>query len=97
MELVCFCVSQLQKIFDYVNNHPELNADLQFGTLQDYFQSVRNDLESSGAGKSAEAALKTIGGDFFTYADRDEHYWSGYYTSRPFHKNMDRVLAGYVR
>ena len=31
-----------QTIFDYVNSHPELNAEMAFGTLQDYFDSVRN-------------------------------------------------------
>ena len=31
-----------QAIFDYVNAHPELNAEMSFGTLQDYFDSVRN-------------------------------------------------------
>jgi len=33
-----------EKIFDYVNSEPELNAHLQFGTLTEYFQALKQDL-----------------------------------------------------
>jgi len=69
-----------QKIMDYLNDNVP-GVQIQFGTLSDYFHAVR--------GKFKPPVLK---GSFFTYADRDEDYWSGYFTSRVFDKALDRKL-----
>lgn len=67
-----------QKLFNYMNDNQHLNVEIQFGTLSDYFEAVRE--------KRNLNEFATLSGDFFTYSDRDDHYWSGYYTSRYTHR-----------
>jgi hypothetical protein len=69
-----------QRMFDYLNKNVP-GVHIQFGTLGDYFQAAM--------GQFDPPLLK---GSFFTYADRDEDYWSGYFTSRVFDKALDRKL-----
>uniref|UniRef100_A0A1Q3FDG5 Alpha-mannosidase n=1 Tax=Culex tarsalis TaxID=7177 RepID=A0A1Q3FDG5_CULTA len=78
-----------EKLFDHINAEPAFNVEAKFGTLREYFDSIR----------AAQPLDKfpTLSGDFFTYADVNEDYWSGYYTSRPYHKRQDRILLGYLR
>ncbi|KAM4532721.1 alpha-mannosidase 2 [Fundulus diaphanus] len=80
-----------QKLFDYFDQHPELHIKARFGTLSDYFAALHHRLSTAGT------SLPTLRGDFFTYADRDDHYWSGYFTSRPFYKRLDRTLESTLR
>uniref|UniRef100_A0AC34F0L8 Alpha-mannosidase n=1 Tax=Panagrolaimus sp. ES5 TaxID=591445 RepID=A0AC34F0L8_9BILA len=77
------------KLFNFMNNKTEWNMKVKFGTLEDYFTAVHRSIKKED--------IKTLSGDFFTYADHDDHYWSGYYTSRPFYKHMDRTVQHYVR
>lgn len=92
-----------QMLFDYINSNPSLNTEAKFGTLEDYFTVVRDEAErinysSPGVvGSGLVEGFPSLSGDFFTYADRQQDYWSGYYVSRPFFKAVDRVLEQTLR
>lgn len=74
---------------------------MQFSTLSEYFAAVREELFGGGHSKKSAPegplALPTLRGDFFTYADAPDHYWSGYYTSRPQLKLACARLHAHVR
>ncbi|KAJ6860583.1 alpha-mannosidase 2-like [Populus alba x Populus x berolinensis] len=92
-----------QMLFDYINSNPSLNAEATFGTLEDYFGTLREEVDRINYSLPGEVGSGQIGGfpslsgDFFTYADRQQDYWSGYYVSRPFFKAVDRVLEETLR
>lgn len=72
-----------------------LCSQAQFATLTDYFSAV---YKAKGVAPGTRPPdYPVLSGDFFAYADREDHYWSGYYTSRPFYKNLDRVLESHLR
>ncbi|XP_041853892.1 alpha-mannosidase 2x [Melanotaenia boesemani] len=84
-----------QKLFDYMNSHPELHVQAQFGTLTDYFTAL---YKANGVTEGSRPAdYPVLSGDFFAYADREDHYWTGYFTSRPFYKSLDRVIESHLR
>uniref|UniRef100_A0A0K0EJ05 Alpha-mannosidase n=1 Tax=Strongyloides stercoralis TaxID=6248 RepID=A0A0K0EJ05_STRER len=83
--------TNFQAIFDYINENDNFNMNIRWGTLQDYFDTVHNNI------KELNQTTKILSGDFFTYSDKEKRYWSGYYVSRPFHKRFERLLEHYLR
>ncbi|KAH9741994.1 alpha-mannosidase 2 [Citrus sinensis] len=92
-----------QLLFDYINSNPSLNVEAKFGTLDDYFRTLREEADRINYSRPGEIGsgqvegFPSLSGDFFTYADRQQDYWSGYYVSRPFFKAVDRVLEQTLR
>ncbi|XP_033735847.1 alpha-mannosidase 2-like [Pecten maximus] len=78
----------LTKLINYINTNPQMKTKIRFGTLSDYFTAVE---------KRSALNIPTLAGDFFTYTDRSDQYWSGYYTSRPHLKHMSRKLQAILR
>ena len=63
----------------------------RFGTLSDYFKEVN----------SRTTNFDTLSGDFFVYSDIFTEgvpaYWSGYFTTRPYMKQLSRELENNLR
>uniref|UniRef100_A0AC35UIG0 Alpha-mannosidase n=1 Tax=Rhabditophanes sp. KR3021 TaxID=114890 RepID=A0AC35UIG0_9BILA len=51
-------------IYDQINSMPELNMEVKFGTLDDYFTINKKSIETENT------HIPSVSGDFFTYADR---------------------------
>lgn len=45
----------------------------------------------------ARHSLPDYQGDFFTYCDEQQDYWSGYFTTRPFMKGLTRSTQAILR
>ena len=73
---------------------------VQFATLSDYFTAVRKSQWvrfHDNHSYHSSSGFPVLLGDFFTYSDREQDYWSGYFTTRPFYKHLDRLLEARLR
>ncbi|EGD74845.1 hypothetical protein PTSG_07075 [Salpingoeca rosetta] len=86
-------IRNYKRLISYMNAHPELHVNIKFATLGEYFDAVRKATNAH----TETPSLPTLSGDFFSYADRNDNYWTGYFTSRPFYKHLDRVLESKLR
>ncbi|KAG8237538.1 hypothetical protein J437_LFUL017204 [Ladona fulva] len=86
------------RIIEHIRAHPAdySSASVSFGTPADYFRVVRERASQAGAN-----SIKSLKGDFFVYSDIFSEgrpaYWSGYFTTRPYWKALDRELEAALR
>ena len=82
------------KLFNYINRKTEWKVHARFGTLRDYFSELDQAQKDAGEDRNE---FPVLAGDFFPYTDRDNAYWTGYFTSRPFTKLLGRELEAQLR
>lgn len=94
-------INNSQKLFDYINLNKKWKISVKFGTLSDYFNAILNITSNYEIKKVSiqnnNSFFPIITGDFLHYADKDEDYWTGYYTSRPFFKGLLRKTESILR
>ncbi|XP_077301599.1 alpha-Mannosidase class II b [Arctopsyche grandis] len=81
-----------KKLSNFINENKHIyNAEVVFGTPKDYFKAIKERYDR----------FPTLKGDFFVYSDIFTEgrpaYWSGYFTTRPYLKIMDRELEHNLR
>ena len=85
-----------KKLMKYMNSRPDWNMNVRFGTLKDYFDKIRKE-EKLLSKQRTENSFPVLNGDFFPYSDMDSEYWTGYYSTRPFGKQLSRDLESSQR
>ena len=81
-----------EKIFDFFERErSKYNVVASFSTLGEYFDAVREETSHQNH------PFQIVQGDFFTYADKQDEFWSGYYVSRSFYKYQCRTLFSRLR
>ena len=63
----------MDQLINYINDHPELfNMQIQYSTPHDYLNAIHE----------FNALYPENFYDFMPYADNQNSYWTGYFTSR---------------
>lgn len=81
----------MDRLIDHINGlasgQQYRGMRIRYSTLTDYFEAV----------SGAQEKFPVLTGDFFPYADNEDSYWTGYYTTRPLLKQKSRKLNHILR
>ncbi|XP_060587072.1 alpha-mannosidase 2-like isoform X2 [Ruditapes philippinarum] len=84
-----------KKLFDYMNSKKEWNIQLKFGTIGEYFNKIKHNQEKRTAKDGSR--FPSLSGDFMPYTDYQKDFWTGYYSTRPFIKQLSRELQSSLK
>ncbi|XP_041371346.1 alpha-mannosidase 2-like [Gigantopelta aegis] len=84
-------LGNLEKLMTYMNQSKDMHVVVKFGTVSDYFKALEKDKQY------ISNDFPSFSGDFFPYNDRDDQFWTGYFTSRPLFKHIARILQSRLR
>ena len=79
-------------LFDYINQDHSLGVNIKFSNLRDYFEAISKTQE-----EDQSLSFPLYQGDYFPYIDKDQDYWTGYFTTRPYAKGLSRRLSAAIR
>jgi len=85
------------RLFNHMNSKAEWNVHARFGTVKDYFEEVKIAMAKLGDRENSPGKFLSLTGDFFPYTDRNDEFWTGYFSTRPFTKGLSRDLEVYLR
>lgn len=89
-----------EKLISFINLQKSWNMTVKFGTLTEYFTRIRDE-DRKMAGHSEKTrntaqTFPTLSGDFFPYTERNQEFWTGYFTTRPLNKRFSREIESLV-
>ncbi|PVD26177.1 hypothetical protein C0Q70_13846 [Pomacea canaliculata] len=90
-------LGNMEKIMAFMNADKDMNIKIEFGTITDYFRTLEVDRKQHSKSENSVMQNHILIGDFFPYNDRDDQYWTGFYSSRPLYKFMARTLQARLR
>ena len=94
----------IENLFTPIASSNCTNAQVQFGSLSEYFDAVRADWNwevggSIGRQRGASPPPPALVGDFFPYADAygGLRFWTGFFSTRPHYKLAGALLHARLR
>ncbi|KAH3893393.1 alpha-mannosidase 2x-like [Dreissena polymorpha] len=79
-------------MFEYMNNKTEWKIKIKFGTINEYMTTMKEYHNNRN-----QYNFPSLSGDFFPYSDFQNDYWTGYYSTRPFLKQLSRDIQRYMK
>lgn len=81
--------NNMDKLIDYINKNTHYDVQIKYATVSDYLYTLHK--------RFSHVRFPVIKHDFFPYADNEDSYWSGHFSSLPNLKKRIREAESQLR